>query len=419
MGLVYTKQEFLQQFNFQKHTSFADFSTQLSVLNGSDRSGKFVVRATVDDFLAQWATKDNRLDRLDLYKQNLYKMIVQEPEVALSQWYDKTVAIQDLDFYFDFPQTEILQDNIFAGRTNAKYGRLFKNINFDDFYNTKKLYTNDFEYVMGLMQALFENFKIRNSLVGPAFFDHICKIENSDYNQFWSDFMMGCNKASIFNPFTYRGILDSIFEGDTVFAPVMGWNSYQLGFYNSKFSHMITTDVIPNVANNSELLHEQYLDYYARTPRLNLWEDSKTVDSYLCPSEQLQAKHDFVNRYQNSVDAVLFSPPYFDLELYPGEMQSTASFPDYQDWLEGYWAETVMLCEKVMRKGARFGFVISNYRNKDKEDNTISQDMKQVVDRYLKPLQHYRVEWSSIGGSRQAHKQRDGNFEDLWLYEKG
>ena len=419
MGLVYTKKEFLQQFNFQKNTTFADFSTQLSVLNGSDRSGQFVVRATVDDFLAQWATKDDRLSRLSIYKQHLYKMIIVEPEVALSQWYDKTVAIQDLDFYFDFPQAEILQDDTFAGRTHAKYGRLFKNINFDDFYNTKKLYTNDFEYVMGLMQALFENFKIRNSLVGPAFFDHICKIENSDYNQFWGDFMMGCNKASIFNPFTYRGILDSIFEGDTLFAPVMGWNSYQLGFYNSKFSHMITTDVIPNVANNSKLLHEQYLDYYARTPGLNLWEDPKTVDSYLCPSEQLQAKHDFVNRYQNSVDAVLFSPPYFDLELYPGEMQSTASFPDYQNWLEGYWAETVMLCEKVMRKGARFGFVISNYRNKDKEDTTISQDMKQVVDRYLTPVKHYKVEWSSIGGSRQAHKQRDGNFEDLWLYEKG
>jgi hypothetical protein len=32
--------------------------------------------------------------------------------------------------------------------------------------------------------------------------------------------------------------------------------------------------------------------------------------------------------------------------------------------------------------------------------------------------QHYKVQWSAIAGSRQAKKTRDGNFEDLWLFEK-
>jgi hypothetical protein len=119
------------------------------------------------------------------------------------------------------------------------------------------------------------------------------------------------------------------------------------------------------------------------------------------------------------VDAVLFCPPYFDLEIYPGEEQSTDSFPDYADWLTGYWEETVKLCASVMKTGAKFGFVISNYRNHDKVDTTISQDMKAIVDKHLTFDKHMKVRWSGISSSRQAHKQRDGNYEDLWMFKKG
>jgi hypothetical protein len=115
---------------------------------------------------------------------------------------------------------------------------------------------------------------------------------------------------------------------------------------------------------------------------------------------------------------VLFSPPYFDLEIYDSADQSLASFPDYQQWLQGYWAETVKLCEQVMRPGAKFGFVISNYRNHDKQEVNISADMKAVAEQYLSFIQHYKVRWSGISSSRQAHKQRDGNYEDLWVFVK-
>ena len=115
---------------------------------------------------------------------------------------------------------------------------------------------------------------------------------------------------------------------------------------------------------------------------------------------------------------MLFSPPYFDLEIYDSENQSLTNFPNYRDWLIGYWEETVKLCKTVMKPGARFGFVISNYRNSDKVMTTISQDMRDVVQRHLTLVDHYRVQWSAMGGSRQAKKTRGGNFEDLWLFEK-
>jgi hypothetical protein len=412
--MKYTQQEFLKLFKLNKTISFADFSKQLSVLNGSDTSGNFVVRSDLDTFVNRVSKKDDRKTRLNDYKLKLYKMIVQEPEIALAAWYDRTVAINEsIDFYFQIPEAKILTDNTFAGRTHAKYGRLCKNINFENFYNTKKLYSNDFEYVVGLMKAMFEDFKLRNSLVGPAFFDHICKIDK-DYGQFWTDFMMGCNRASIFNPVTYRGIMEELFQGDTIFAPCMGWNAYQLGFYNSNWKKFIATDVIPGVVDNGNKLHAEWQNYRDNS----LFEiANKEVDLYLCPSEELNKRYNFGKKYEKQVDAVLFSPPYYDLEIYPGEEQSFTNYPNYEDWLINYWEATVIIAKQVLKPGGRFAFVISNYRNKAKEEVTISQDMRDIAELHFGKSTHYKVQWSAISGSRQAKKTRDGNFEDLWLFE--
>ena len=413
--MIYTEKEFLKLFNFNKTISFEDFSQQLSVLNGSDTSGNFVVRSDLDTFVDRVAKKDNRKSRLDLYKRKLYKMLVTEPEVALAEWFNRTAAItEDLDYYFQISNAKILEGTTFAGRTNSKYGRICKNINFEKFFNTKKLYSNDFEYTFGLMKAMFEDFKLRNSLVGPAFFDHICKIDG-DYRQFWTDFMMGCNRASIFNPATYKGILEELLPGETLFAPVMGWNAYQLAFYSSKYKHFVATDVIPEVVDNGKKLHAEWTAYKDRS----LFEiPGKTVKLYCCPSELLGKDTDFVAMYQNQVDAVLFSPPYYDLEIYDSEDQSFTNYPDYQDWLLNYWEATVIIAKQVLKPGGRFAFVISNYRNKAKEEVTISQDMRDVVETYFGIPTHYKVQWSAIAAGRQAKKTRGGNFEDLWLFEK-
>jgi hypothetical protein len=413
--MKFTQEDFLKLFNLQKNISFEDFSKKLAVLNGSDTSGTFAVRSDLDTFIARVAKKDNRGARLDEYKRKLYRIIVQEPEVALAAWFQRTVAVtEDLDFYFQIPDVTVRVGDTFAGRTLAKYGRVCKNINFDNFFNTKKLYTNDFEYTFGMLKAMFEDCKLRNSLVGPAFFDHICKLED-DYNQFWADFMMGCNRASIFNPVTYRGIMEELFIGDTIFAPCMGWNAYQLGFYNSNWKKFISTDVIPGVVDNGKKLHAEWQAYKDRS----LFEiKDKTVDLYQCPSELLDQRHDFVNKYRDQVDAVLFSPPYYDLEIYPGAEQSFTNYPDYADWLENYWEVTVNIAKAVLRPGGKFAFVISNYRNKAKQEVGISEDMRDVVKKQLGEPTHYKVQWSAIAGGRQAKKMKDGNFEDLWVFEK-
>jgi len=413
-NLIFTEQDFLNQFNLPD-TTFQDFCSKICVLDVMDRSGSFVVRSDLDTFVNRVSKKDDRIQRLALYKQNLYKILVTDAKSTLSSWFKRYGELKEsVDFYFDIPNSNILNNDTFTGRTNSKYGKICKNVNFVNFYNTKKLYTNDSEYTFGLMRVMFEEFKVRNSLVGPAFFDHICKY-NGDPSQFWLDFMIGANRASIFNPATYKGILENVFSGETLFAPVMGWNSYQLAFYNSNFKNFIATDVIPDVIENGNLLHEEYKKY-SEASIFDLKE--KNIDLYLCPSEQLDSKYNFSEKYKNSVDAVLFSPPYFDLEIYPSDNQSFNSFPDYQSWLQGYWEETVKLAVKVMKPGAKFGFVISNYVNRQKQMTTISEDMRDVVKKHLTLVKQYRVQWSAISGTRQAKKTRNGNFEDLWVFIK-
>lgn len=412
-NLIFTEQDFLSQFNLPAVT-FAEFCDKVCVLNVMDRSGAFVVRSNLDDFVNRVGKKDDRKQRLNLYKQNLYKILVTDAKATLLSWYNRYGKLnEDVEFYFNIPNSDILTDDTFTGRTNSKYGKICKNINFVDFYNTKKLYTNDSEYTFGLMRVMFENFKLRNSLVGPAFFDHICKY-NGDSGQFWLDFMIGANRASIFNPSTYKSILDTVFRGEVLFAPVMGWNAYQLAFYSSNFKKLIATDVIPDVVDNGNLLHAEFIKYQDKSIFVN----DKEVDLYLCPSEQLDVKFDFSTKYAEQVDAVLLSPPYFDLEIYPSDNQSFTSYPDYQTWLIKYWEETVKLCVKVMKPGAKFGFVISNYVNREKTMTSISEDMETIASKHLAPLNRYKVQWNVIAGSRQAKKTRNGNFEDFYVFQK-
>jgi hypothetical protein len=188
-----------------------------------------------------------------------------------------------------------------------------------------------------------------------------------------------------------------------------------LGFYNSNWKKFISTDVIPGVVDNGKKLHAEWQSYKDRS----LFEiEDKTVDLYLCPSELLDQRHDFVTKYRDQVDAVLFSPPYYDLEIYPGAEQSFTNYPDYEDWLKNYWEVTVKIAKAVLRPGGKFAFVISNYRNKAKQEVTISEDMRDIVKQHLGDPAHYKVQWSAIAGGRQAKKMKDGNFEDLWLFEK-
>ena len=114
------------------------------------------------------------------------------------------------------------------------------------------------------------------------------------------------------------------------------------------------------------------------------------------------------------MDAVLFSPPYYNLEIYNSDQQSFSNYSDYSDWLESYWHETLKLCYYLMKPKAKLGFVISNYHGND----TFCDDMSDVASTVFQEEEISYIEWSSIKRSREAKKTRDGNYEKLYLFSK-
>ena len=131
-SLIFTEQDFLNLFALPQ-PSFADFCNQIQILDISDKSGTFAVRQDLDSFIDRVAKKDNRKARLPVFKQKLYEILVVDAEQNLKKWFASQGALPEtVDFYFDIPYVDILDDKTFAGRTNSKYGRICKNINFQN-----------------------------------------------------------------------------------------------------------------------------------------------------------------------------------------------------------------------------------------------------------------------------------------------
>ena len=100
--VIFKFEDFIRLFNFNRGISFEDFSNKLSILNISDRSGEFVVRSDINTFISRVARRDDRAERLELYKRNLYRMLVLEPEVALKTWFKRYGELpHELNYYFD------------------------------------------------------------------------------------------------------------------------------------------------------------------------------------------------------------------------------------------------------------------------------------------------------------------------------
>ena len=382
--------------------SYKQFCDEIAVLDLHDKSGSFKVRQKLKPYFKK--LNDQRLEQFDKFCTLMYKFLVTDAETSFDVWYDKYVKLRrPIADYLYLPRDSSFEKNVFNGSKYNWASRLPKYLNYTEFYNTKKYSHQDSQYVTGLMKALFEKFHLRNSMVCPAFFDKT--IRSNSVEEMWEIFMFGANTASIFNPHTYYSILTHHFSGEMLFAPVMGWNAYHIGFHNSSFKHLLTTDVIPSVVNNTKKLNELY-------ERNTLIPHEKTVDAHCCPSESL-----FENlpaHYRASFDGVLFSPPYYNLEVYDSDQQSFSNYSDYSDWLESYWYETLRLCYYLMKPKAKLGFVISNYHGND----TFCDDMSDVASKIFQEEEISYIEWSSIKRSREAKKTRDGNYEKLYLFSK-
>ena len=117
----------------------------------------------------------------------------------------------------------------------------------------------------------------------------------------------------------------------------------------------------------------------------------KKIDLYCQPSESLLDHPKFLKKYHNYFDAILFCPPYFNMEIYQEGPQSLKLYPKYQDWLNNYWKKTIQMCHYVLKPGQLMGIVLNNYVSLKKEEYNIIEDTNKITLKSFDLVTVYRL----------------------------
>lgn len=176
-------------------------------------------------------------------------------------------------------------------------------------------------------------------------------------------------RASIMNPYLVYSLNHQVLKGSKIFTPTLGWSSYAYGFLECPFTkEYVGVDVIPDVCKKTEdFIVKQYPYMEQRI---------------ICkPSEDLLSDKIFLKKYREHFDTVFFSPPYYELELYPGANQSTTRYKSYDEWLEGYWFKTIQLCYYVLEKGGTLCYILSS--GGGKSQTNILEDMNKITKQFF------------------------------------
>jgi hypothetical protein len=283
----------------------------------------------------------------------LYLHIINRNEY-LYRFYQRSLAISCLEIS-DTPMPRSHLDN----DTKLKYKNLIRNLHFRDILQETKSGLTGIPSFLDVLIDLYLKDIIDYKILTPSalfYLDkgHIGSVLSSYYF-----------RASILNPYLVFSLNKSVLHGTRIFTPTLGWSSYAYGFAECpEVLEYVGVDVIPNVCQKTaDLLTEHY-------PNI--------LKNFFCiPSESLLSNISFMTKYKNHFDVVFFSPPYYELEIYPGNNQSTTIYKSYPEWLEGYWKRTIMLCHKVLQKGGRLCYILSSGGGPNSGD--ILKDMNNIT----------------------------------------
>jgi hypothetical protein len=399
--LIVQYDNFRSLFQLKEKVDYQTFVNNIKV-----RRNQKIMPYTPGEFLAE--RNDWRSKQKNIFYKNLYDICVTNREDTLRKWFDVHIKIDDLDQHMNFDLSEnIIENGIILGRKQNK-GRIVKNINFDKIFLTKKYNINDNMPILKSLDEMLNDFVINSNLIIPNGFK---KVTSYDLSDIFAIMRGTRHRASIFNPYTYGWLLQNYFTGSRVISATAGWNAYQIGFHQTDWEEFTCIDVIESVIENSRKI----ADYYDKS--LFNFNSEKVVNAHCCPSEKIDLEE------KNYYDLCLFSPPYYNLEVYDSDNQSLTSFPEYKDWLEGYWDKTVENISKTLKVGGTFSFVISDYKNifSDNKKETydtlpISQDMLNVALRHFNFKKTENIAWGSF--STLNGKMASGNIEDMHILTK-
>ena len=396
--------DFLKSFDIPEKIEYSEYKSKLKLLS------KYGENYEDAKLFVEWAEESEHWtdELIEDFCKRCYQVFVEAPEMFLQNWYDlhiKQTARQNISGI-----TSCESNGIIDGSKKVEYGRIVKNLFWEDVYST---YTTN---SMGLPTT----YEVLKKSVEYPFIYRMWKqpssqkfvVKDKQFNSRLFNILRGTSsKASIFNPNTAAYIINNILKSKKLLTPCLGWGSYLIGSFSANVKHYVGIDVIPSVVDKCKLLSEDYCN--------NPFDDSDfKYNFYCCPSEQIAKRHNFIETYKEYFDSVFFSPPYFDLEVYEGGEQSIESFPNYQDWLEGYWEETVKMCHSVMAKDAIFSFVIVPQYQSKKETIYIGKDLSTIAKKYFTERGMKQIQWKTQTSLSVEKQKESGNSENLYLFKK-
>ena len=300
--------------------------------------------------------KKNEIDQSDV---KLLYLHIKDKRAYLLRFYDTSLKIPKELTISEEPMKKTFNNN-----EKIKYKNVIRNLHcLDILQNTKSGLYNTPSYLQVLLD-LYNSYIIDYKLLTPS---AIYYLKNNRFGGVFSSFYF---RASIMNPYLVYSLNESLLNGTKVFTPTLGWSSYAYGFLESPMvEEYVGTDVIPEVCLKTRELTKVY---------------KKTSKIYCKPSELLLTNPTFQKKYSNYFDVVFFSPPYYELELYDSENQSTSLYKTYEEWLVKYWDKTIRLCYNSLIKGGKLCYILSGY-GKDLQYDLVS-DMNNITKQYFKQV---------------------------------
>lgn len=194
-----------------------------------------------------------------------------------------------------------------------------------------------------------ERGKINRCMTMPSVFKDSYK---KNYETFVVTMKTVTGQMSVFSPRIYKTLLSKTNEyldssSQKMLIPSASWCSPILATSNNtNYTDIHIVDVQNDVLETSK----EVLDKLCSGTLFGLPYNLKT---FCIPSEKMSEVVD------DDYDKIFFCPPYYDLELYGGsDEQSTTLYASYPDWLNLYWRKTVEECDKVLKSGGVFCFVM-------------------------------------------------------------
>ena len=340
--------------------------------------------------------------------------------------------------YFDFKDPRTLKwdkanilstkkldgHDIVSLQKNDPSKRLIRNLFYLELLDKTKV-TNTVKSSVSFWQSLlnlYNELRLEDRFFAPSSIDQFLKpkgtqrearsgVREINYNALFYLFQAYQPKASIFNPYSIKWLIDNVidkslgYKGQTMFTPVLSWGSYLMAFMHSGYQHYVGVDVMPSVCDKVEFL----ADWYAQEMGI-----VKQTEIRCQPSETLLTDRKFLTEYKDYFDTIIVCPPYFDMEVYPEGPQSLELYPNYKEWLDLYWRQTVDMCCHVTKPGGVFALIANDYYTLEGDHYPLAQDLQDVTSRCY-TLQDMIYLQNRTSPLRVNAKDRT---ERLYLYKK-